>query len=129
MFSNISQQSVLKSAAFQPTSAEPENPLNPSRSIYDFELQNQFTSCRKNLILFLRSITIKNELKVNFKVIKKYYKVPFDDFPETVEITQILERIIQRYFLNKMFYFEMLYLEFLLTNLNRKIGIKKTSCY
>ncbi len=129
MFSNISQQSFLKATALQSTNVEPENPLTPSRSIYDFELQNQFAAYRKNLILFLKSITIKNELKVNFKVIKKYYKMPFDIFPETSEITQILERIIQRYFLKKFVIFEMFYLEFLLTNPNRKIGIKKTLCF
>jgi len=70
-------------------------PSSQSRS--DCELQNKFANCRKNLLIFLHNVNVKNDLKVNFKVIKKYYKMSFDQFPESNEIMQIFEKITQRF--------------------------------
>ena len=76
---------------------DPDNPSQGTSNLYDLELHNKFSTCRKNLLIFLRNINVKNELLVNFKVIKRYYKMPFDEFPEIQDIMKIFEKITQRY--------------------------------
>ena len=75
---------------------DPDMPNPSSSNLYDLELQTKFGTCRKNLLIFLRNINGKGELMVNFKVIKRYYKMPFDEFPEIQEIMKIFEKITQR---------------------------------
>ena len=129
MFNNITQP--FSKPSFICSTILTDNPnIRPnSQTLYDLELRNRFSICRKNLLIFLRNTSGKNEIKVNFKIIEKYYKLPFESFPETTEISQILEKIIQRYFVF-LFFLKTItcFLGSPLTNRNRRIGIRKISC-
>ena len=73
--------------------------LGPSsfNDIIKYDLNQHFIINKQNLNNFMIQANHIKDMPINMRIFKSYFKVPFEVFPESMEIMDIFSKIIQRF--------------------------------